>query len=159
MTCVLQEWVWDLPLREQGVLVLALRGPDGAKKEHGAKNIVRAFRACVMVTGATGQALMPGFNLPDDSFMQMYRIGHVKEEPWHEAVVEFFRAWDEYNVHFLLHLTHAIEVLGYRHPNDLIRLRWYALYIRIINKMHVKPESMLEMIERLKDGHKPDDPE
>jgi hypothetical protein len=159
MTGVLQTWVAECPLREQGVLVLALRGPDGVRKEHGAKNIVRALRGCVMVTGATGQPLMPGFDLPDDSFMQMYRIGHTDEAPWQEACIEFFRSWDEFNVHFLLHLTHACEVLGIRHPEMRVRNRWYELYLRIVKKSHLNPESVDQMIDRLKDGHKPDAPD
>lgn len=159
MTSVLQNWVMDIPLREQGVLVLALRGPDGVRKEHGAKNIVRALRGCVMVTGATGQPLVPGMNLPDDSFMQMYRIGHVDEGPWNEASIEFFRCWDELNVHFLFHLLHAALVLGSRHPDTKIRNRWHEFYLRGCKKCHVNPESSSEMINRLKDGHKPDDPE
>lgn len=160
MPAVMQEWTTNLPLREQGVLVLALRGPDGAKKEHGAKNVVRALRGCVMVTGATGQSLVPGQNLPDDTFMQMYRIGHVDSGAWEEAVREFFRAWDEYNVHFLFHLMHAAEVLGYRYPtSDIIRTRWLNLYYRGCKKVHIKPETLDEMIDRLKDGHRPDSPE
>lgn len=159
MTSVLQDWVVACPLREQGVLVLALRGPDGVRKEHGAKNVVRALRGCVMVTGATGQALVLGFDLPDDSFMQMYRIGHVQEAPWQEAVIEFFRSWDEMNVHFLFHLLHACAVLGIRHPEDRIRMRWWDFYTRGMRKAHVNGESPSQLIERLKDGHKPDDPE
>lgn len=160
MPAVMQEWTTKLPLREQGVLVLALRGPDGARKEHGAKNVVRALRGCVMVTGATGQSLMPGQNLPDDTFMQMYRIGHPNSEAWDEAVKEFFRAWDEYNVHFLFHLMHAAEVLGYRYPNgETIQVRWLNLYYRSCKKVHIIPESLDQMIDRLKDGHRPDSPE
>lgn len=89
MPNVLQDWVQKLPYREQGVLVLALRGPDGVRKEHGAKNLVRAMRGCVMVP-ATGQPLMPGENMPEDNFMEMYRVGHVAEEPWFEATREFY---------------------------------------------------------------------
>lgn len=159
MSSVLQEWVQKIPLREQGVLVLALRGPDGHRKEAGAKNVVRALRGCVMVTGATGQPLLPGANLPDDSFMQMYRIGHVEESPWNEAALEFFRAWDEYNVHFLFHLAHAALILGVRHPESRIATRWHAFYHRCCAKCHVSPETPEQMIYRLKDGHKPDDPE
>lgn len=156
---VLQNWVNDCSLREQGVLLLALRGPDGAKKEHGAKNVVRALRGCIMVTGSTGKPLIPGENLPDDSFMQMYRIGHVDETPWKEATIEFFRSWDEFNVHFLFHLIHASLVLGARHPNNIIRARWLELYDRCCKKCHINPETIQQMTTRLKDGHKPDDPE
>lgn len=156
---VLQEWVSQCPLREQGTLLLALRGPDGTRKESGVKNVVRALRGCIMVCGATGQPLMPGENLPDDSFMQMYRIGHVDHTPWQEASIAFFRDWDEFNVHFLFHLMHAALILGVRHPQERVRIRWMAFYDRCCYKCHVTPETGEHMIDRLKDGHKPDDPE
>lgn len=159
MPSVLQDWVMCLPLREQGVLVIALRGPDGARKEHGAKNIVRSLRGSVMVTGATGKPLAPGESLPDDSFMDLFRIGHPKSEHWNDAQREFFRSWDEYNVHFLFHLIHAAEVLGYRHPVDFIAERWRHFYYRCCDKCHVYPEGFVTMKSRLKDGHKLDDPE
>lgn len=162
---MLQEWVEEIPLREQGVLVLALRGPDGVRKEHGAKNLVRAMRACVMNTGATGQPLVPGTNLPDDSFMQMFRVGHVDDGPWQEACIEFYRSWDEFNVHFLFHFAHAAAILGIRYSinnensTERIRKRWWDLYLRCVHKCHCNPETPEQIINRLKDGHKPDDPE
>lgn len=159
MTSVLQPWLSNIPLREQGVLVITLRGPDGVPKEHGAKNIVRAIRGCIMVPGATGAPLLPGQNLPDDSFMQMYRIGHVDEGPWQEATLAFFRAWDELNVHFLFHLLHAAAVLGIRHPESRVRTRWWDFYCRGMRKAHVNPETPEQLMDRLKDGHKPDAPE
>ncbi len=160
MPGVLQEWLSELPLREQGVLVLALRGPDGVRKEGGAKNLVRALRGCIMITGATGKPLLPGENMPEDNFMEMYRVGHPNEEPWAEASREFFREWDTYNVHWLLHFLHAAEILGYRHPDERIRQRWRSLYFRsAMAKCHMGVESKDVMMDRLKDGHKPDTPE
>lgn len=157
MASVLQQWVQECSLREQGTLVLALRGPDGVPKEHGSKNVVRALRGCVMITGATGQPLMPGMNLPDDSFMEMYRVGHPKDGPWFEAVTAFVRGWDTYNVHFLFHLMHAAAICGYRYPDKTVRDRWWHFYSLCCDRVHVRPETVEEITGRLKDGHKPDE--
>ena len=57
MTSVLQDWVQECSLRQQGVLVIALRGPDGVRKEDAAKPLVRTMRGLVMNAGRTGKPM------------------------------------------------------------------------------------------------------
>jgi hypothetical protein len=45
---VLQDWVCELPLMQQTVLVVALRGPDNVDKNHIGKFLLRWMRRCVL---------------------------------------------------------------------------------------------------------------
>jgi hypothetical protein len=38
------DWMDDLPMQQQSVVVLATRGPDGVAKHHPCKDVVRAYR-------------------------------------------------------------------------------------------------------------------
>lgn len=138
MASVLQEWVNEIPLKEAGVVVMALRGPDGVRKEHPSKNVVRAFRAVTMVSGVTGRPLTLGEDVGE--FMQMHRIGCPDPAMWNETMRLFFAEWDSYNVHFLLHLMHAASIVGFRHPNEMIMKRWWDFYITGCGAAHLMPE-------------------
>lgn len=157
MKSVLQDWVMALELRKQGVLVLALRGPDGMEKEHPAKNMVRALRGCIMVTGATGTPLMLGESIPDDSFMSMYLISHGNPDVWNAELRKYFSGWDSYNNHFADHFAHAAAICGMHYPFPIERTRWWKFYEACCYKRHCLPETPAMLSERLKDGPKPDD--
>lgn len=53
----LQDWVINLPLMQQSVLISAIRGPDGVAKKHKCKPLVRWFRRCVLVSAFDGAAI------------------------------------------------------------------------------------------------------
>ena len=57
---VLQDWLLDLPMQQQAVLLLACRGCDVVPKEHPSKPLVRLLRAYVMNAARVGRALRPG---------------------------------------------------------------------------------------------------
>lgn len=70
MPSVVQDWVQDLPLRQQGVLLLALRGPDGARKESPSKPIIRSMRALALNSGRLGVPMEKGETFEGDAFMR-----------------------------------------------------------------------------------------
>jgi hypothetical protein len=149
--CVLQDWVLqNCSLRMQGVLVIALRGPDGAVKESKAKPIVRTIRALVMNSGREGKPMELGTGWKTDPFMTMKWISH--DIDWDEAKSNFFGDMDSYNLHFFQHLIHAMAIIGMYHPHQLIRVRCWHFYTEACNRLHVVPENYAEIEYRLRDG-------
>jgi len=157
MPNVLQDWVMNISLRQQGVLILALRGPDGVAKEDVAKPIVRALRALVMVSGREGKPMDKGVVWRDDPFMQTVLIGADFEDPWKGATNTFYGSIDQYNVHFLQHLWHAFAIAGIHFPDETIRKRCWNFYLRGMRALHVHPETPKEIVHRLRDGERDKD--
>lgn len=150
MTSVLQDWVQQMTFRQQGVLVLALRGPDGVPKEDAAKPIVRTLRALVLMSGRDKKPMDLNIYFKDDLFMTTYWIANVMN--WHDKCKAFFDNWDAYNVHFLQHLLHAYAVVGIGHPNDIIKDRCWNFYVQGCNKLHMNAETPSDIEYRLRDG-------
>lgn len=129
---VQKPWVFQLPFRMQTVLMSATRGADGVPKEDKSKVLVRGLRE-LLYNNAD----------PTSSFMKVELT---------EAQVEAFASdIDHYHVHFLMHLTHAVEIVGYKHPDDLVRARWIAIYKRICKSLHLNFETENQLDVRL--GH------
>lgn len=137
---ILQPWVMRLPLRYQGVLITSVRGCDGLPKHSGIKPLVREMRGlCLEPADERELAFRKGFM---SKFDQM-ASGH--------AFIELLNDMDSMNLHYVLHLVHAIEVLGYCHPYDTARDLYQLRYKSLCHKMHVKPENHTEMDERLRE--------
>lgn len=134
---VVQDWVATLGLRHQGVLLAAIRGSDTARKHAPVKLLSRAYR---------GQLLNPhvGDLKKAKSFMEAVDADELLRRM--NSVIEDH---DDIPHHFLLHLTHAAEVMGYYHPDDRIRSAWNCFYISMCRKFHMHPESKVELDYRL----------
>lgn len=65
------------------------------------------------------------------------------------VVLEFLWDIDPYPIHFVTHLAHAVEIIGYRHPQLEIRAGWYDFYLSICKAMHVNPEHLSQLDARL----------
>lgn len=144
---VFPDWMATLPMQQQSVLVLAARGPDGARKHHPCKDVVRAYRACVLKAAYYGRDMALGESA--DHFMSMDMIAY--RSTWGRAVKSFFDSVDELPHHYYLHLAHGAEILGYKHPDPVIRVRWKFFYDKCCDDMHVTPETEEEMDRRLGD--------
>lgn len=153
---VIQDWVSEITLRQQGVLILALRGPDGVRKESSVKPIIRSLRACTMNSGRKGVPMEWGEKFDGDSFM---RMDLIVSSDWAKAVDDFYADIDEHNVHFLQHLLHAAAVLGFNYPNPMIAQRWQDFYERGVRKLHMNPESQEQFTHRLRDGRRVEEDE
>ncbi len=60
-------------------------------------------------------------------------------------------AFDMLPVHFLGHLMHALEVIGYRHPHSPTARDAWEAYCDLCEYLHLNPESEEQMLNRLKD--------
>lgn len=135
---VLQDWVTHLSLKQQTVLFTALRGPDTLPKDNPAKRLCKFVRFAVLLNADTGSDFI------DE--------GHVPYADKYKVTVDH----DEYPHHFLMHLVHTAEVIGYYHPMGNIRRFFYEFYHDMCDAFHMHPETKEEMDERLKDFKEPD---
>lgn len=141
------EWCRALPLQQQSVLFLAGRGPDGIEKHHTCKLVHVAYRATIFLAGKYGRSLAWGERA--DNFMSLDLFANP--DAWRAAVEDFFRAWDTLPAHYVKHLMHGVEILGFKHPDPRFRERWGALYLRFAEEFHVNPETEAQMDRRLGD--------
>jgi hypothetical protein len=64
-------------------------------------------------------------------------------EPWAPSALE------HYPLHWYVHVMHAFEVVGYRHPVSAQRAASGEIYERMVEALHLRSESRPQMIERL----------
>lgn len=164
-----QDWVSDLTLMQQSVLLTALRGPDGIDKNHVSKLLIRWLRRCVLIGAFEGVAFINCYELGGGSFTgpsihtsdyryfyyQRQGTGRMSFPNWREAmnsiVSDYLQTVDELPHHFQLHFMHAAEIIGYKHPDGNKRSWWRETYFRLANDMHLVPESEVTMDRRLGD--------
>jgi hypothetical protein len=147
MISVQPEWCLNLPLQQQSVLLLAARGPDQIRKTHPCKPIVVAYRGTVLLAAKYGRLLYWGEKA--DGFMSLDTFANA--EAWGVAVSAFFHWIDDLPHHYLMHLMHGVQIVGYKHPDDRFRLRWNDLYLCMVESMHLNVETEQEMDHRLND--------
>lgn len=186
MTSVLQDWVEDLTMMQQSVLMTAVRGPDNLPKYHPSKYLLRWYRRCILLSAMDGRVLIDAYEPNGGSFTGpsvvavdyrgtvRIREGFLAEgalrdgsfhgiqqdpvlhQDWMEAlkdwVTAYIRGIDEVPHHFQLHFLHSVQILGYKHPMQHIRVWWYECYERLVYDMHLRPESEADMDERLGDN-------
>lgn len=136
-TSIIQNWVSELGLRHQGVIVSAVRGCDTLPKEAAAKTLSRFFRGCVLnahcgsVKGA-----------------KTYMAEPTDEIEFQRVAARFFQEWDALPFHYVIHFVHATEIVGY-YREDWLGVLWKDFYLRACRKMHITPETKDELDERL----------
>jgi len=134
-TSILQNWVMELPLRHQGCLLAAIRGCDGQPKENSAKPLVRALRGVILnPADAREVGMLSAFMTRDFSEAELKH---------------FLKNWDQYPIHFIDHLMHAFEVVGYKHPNNMIGWQYFTAYEAMVIKLHLNMETEDQMDARL----------
>lgn len=141
------EWCRSLPFQQQSVLMLAARGPDGIAKAHPCKPIQRAYRATVLCAAERKRVLYWGET--GDGFMCLADVRLPAR--WWERVNGFFHYVDSLPLHFVMHLLHGAEILGYKHPDERFRTLWCDFYFRGCDELHLPPETSVEMDARLND--------
>ena len=137
MGSILKTWVTTLGLRYQGVLVSAVRGCDVAPRHGTGKVLQRIYRGEILNAHCGEAAKAKTYILDAD-------IPTVKREA--EA---FLEDMDHLPLHYVMHLVHAVEILGYFHPDLVRRDVWHSFYLQACKKMHVRPESIGDLRERL----------
>jgi hypothetical protein len=151
---VLQDWVMELPLMQQTVLLTGVRGPDGLPKYHPTKYVLRWFRRCVLLSAMDQRVLTNPVDTGGGSFTGPSVVARHADD-WRRAmdgrVSDYLQALDEVPHHFQLHLMHAVEILGYKHPDEQTRAWWHSVYLRLVHDMHLWPETEEQLDARLGD--------
>ncbi len=129
---VLKEWVFELPFRMQSVMMSALRGCDTARKDDASKFITRGLRAVLLNNADPSNTFIVGDGIPD--------AAHVKTFLWD---------LDAYPLHFVMHTTHAAEIVGYKHPDERMRIFWSQFYRDLVKALHLNPETEVQLDVRL----------
>lgn len=143
---VLQSWLDSLTFMQQTVLITALRGPDTLAKYHVSKYLLRWYRRCVLLSAFDKCVLTDPHDPRGGSF-----IGPIEAKSLDEVASNYLRSVDEIPLHFHLHLIHAAEIVGYKHPDPEIRQWWHKFYLAAVRDMHLHPESEEELDIRLGD--------
>lgn len=155
---VVQAWVHHLPRMQQSVILAAIRGPDGQPKYGPSKNLLRWYRRCTLLSALDGKVLDTPFedgggSFTGPSFLMYPFNGPIEWEAGMELVVDaYLRDLDAIPHHFQIHFLHAIEIVGYKHPSGRIAEWWRNLYLRLVQEMHLHPESLVELDLRLGDS-------
>ena len=147
MPSVQPGWCQELPIQQQSVLFLAGRGPDGVAKRHPCKPVVIAYRATTFVAAKYGRMLKWGERA--DSFMSLDVF--ADDFKWTDAVDDFFDHYDSLPMHYLMHLAHGAEIVGYKHPDSRFRARWHDFYAKMAESLHLSMETEHMMDLRLGD--------
>src|SRR4051812_15602646 len=120
MNSVLQDWVMELPLRFQGTLLTAVRGCDSEPKSwtktgvafSQGRRLTAYIRCCFMnaadpreIDAEEGAFFM---STPPQPF-KASEFGHLPQ-------------------HWYSHAMHALEIIGYWHPDDFTRSQAYLMY-------------------------------
>lgn len=138
---VLQDWVAYLPLRAQGTLLTAARGCDSEPKVWTSRGVAYSpgrrltsfIRWCFMVPAdprevdsEEGAFMM---STPPEPFKPS-EFGHLPE-------------------HWYAHAMHALEVIGYHHPDPRVGCIGGRLYLEMVHNLHLRHESAWELHQRL----------
>lgn len=137
---VLHDWVCGLTFQMQALLLTAMRGPDENNKYNAAKAIIRYLRGVVIKPAGDWD------NKNDNDFMW----GEYTSLFQH-YVEEFWKDHDEYPHHFIMHLVHCAEVVGYKHPDRTIAQFWGDFYQDACHAFHMNAETEEQLDSRLSD--------
>lgn len=148
---VFQDWLFDLTMQQQSVLVLACRGPDGIAKFHPTKQIVVRYRATVLKAAYLGRPMRIDEG-DDTTFMSL--LNFSDGENWRVLTNAFFDSVDELPHHYYMHLMHGAQIAGFKHPDELFRTRWGVFYERCCHDLHLHPETEERMDSRLGDWNR-----
>lgn len=124
----------EIGLRQQGVIVSAVRGCDTLPKNHVMKTYTRALRADTLVSHSPN---------PSSFFKPLTHAEFMDHLP----VLK--KNTDELPLHYVLHFLHASEVLAFHHPLVERRGCWNMLYLSMVKWMHLNPETPEQLSARL----------
>jgi len=134
MARITKEWLDYCTRKQQTVLLSSIRGCDIVDKNDISKFFIRKLRSTVLYDAGD----------VDGEFMQDIITD--------DMVYEFCKSLDKYPIHFILHLVHASEIIGFKHPDQDIKGWWGDLYLEFVHCFHMNPETEKQCDFRLRDG-------
>lgn len=153
MSSVLQEWAANLSFMQQAVLLAAVRGPDSADRNHKAKHLVKFYRRCLLYSAFDSAqeghpvAILDPHHPGGGSF-----TGPIPDEATLENTVQWYiDSRDELPAHYQGHMMHAVEIMGCKHSDLVVRAFWHDVYCRLVKALHLNPETEEHMDRRLGD--------
>ena len=148
MKSVLQDRVMELGLRHQGVLLTAVRGCDTAPKDDPSKLFCRMLRGTFLVCHCGDATKAQSFI--EDPFT--YKLGLLSPNPvsdLRERFTAFRKNCDHYPHHYVMHIIHAIQIIGFYHPDPRLKGTFLEFYCVLCKGLHTKPEWKDDMDVRL----------
>lgn len=147
MPSVLQPWVMELPLRAQGTLLTGYRNCDVEPKNpitiderHGcstgedspARHLIAFLRYCTLVAADPREIDIPGawFQSNPPEQWKPSQFGHLP-------------------LHWVTHLMHCFEVVGYCHPIEPISHQAITIYARLAHSLHLNLETKDQWLARI----------
>jgi hypothetical protein len=127
---VLQDWMGELPWKQQSVIISSLRGPDTSRPAS-VKVITRWLRGITQ-------------NNADPSTDYMRNLPFLSLE-------DFQRDLEYCTMHYYCHLMHAMEIIGYNHPEEQTKDIALGYYAAMVEFLHLNPETKDELNSRLED--------
>lgn len=131
---VVQDWVMRIPWKMQSVLMTATRGPD-------------EFRyPCTKAVGRWIRGRLFHDADPSNPFI------HAKDDGDPKRLLDTLEHEVEYlSLHYFGHLVHALQIIGYKHPDAAERVTGLILYEELcLRVLHLPIESEERMDERLR---------
>jgi|GEM_PF-5727019 len=58
-----------------------------------------------------------------------------------ENFIAMFHDLDSYSIHFVFHLFHGVEIIGYKCPDEVVRDFCNTMYIEFCKTIHCNPET------------------
>ncbi len=127
---VLQAWMAELPWKQQSVIFSSLRGPD-LSRPIAVKKLNRWLRSVTQNNADPSTEYMKKIVLP--------KIEDLKEEVGYCTM------------HYFTHLLHALEIIGYNHPDKSVRDVGQKYYFGLVDFAHLNPETKEQLNKRLED--------
>lgn len=131
----------ELPLREQGTLLTAVRGCDNEPK----------------LWTKTGVSYSPGRRLTAFIRYCFMNPADIREVDYEEG--SFFQSqppipfrpseFGHLPQHWYSHVMHALEIIGRRHIHNHMREKAMILYIEMVHNLHLEIETFSVMEKRL----------
>lgn len=158
MSGVMQPWTESIPFMQQTVLLGAIRAPDNSPKYSPTKMLLRWYRRCILLSAMDGEIITNPHDSRGGSFTgpTFSYVSNARNPDWERALDsfldDFFATTDSIPIHFFTHFMHAVEIIGYKHPDKRIRNWWHDFYIRMVHMLHLFPETEEQLDRRLGDN-------
>lgn len=141
MRSVLQDWVMELPLREQGTLLTCVSGCDDEPKQWSSRGV--AYSPGRRLTAYLRWCFMNPADPREVDYEEGAFFMSTPPEPFHPS------DFGHLPLHWYTHAMHALEVIAVRHPDERVSIIAYGLYSKMVHALHLNTETQQQMINRL----------